>query len=190
METPVKVFSVKEHVKYLLTAYGQCLLNLVFILWLHKIDMPCSQVAVVAAEGTSVVLMFSKKRRWLSYHSPFSSAEESPAFHWWHCVSVALFSWTAYVLLCPALWHCAAKQGSRKWKQFHVDQMQSGTCIWRDGAGVTVTVTAWGLLHEQSSVSVSNLRQPSSCDTFQRCLQEGDKLTLVTLASPWGEKSS
>lgn len=39
-------------------------------------------------------------------------------------------------------------------------------------------------------VSVSNLSQPSSCDALQRCLQEGDKLTLVTLASPQGEKSS
>lgn len=47
--------------KYLMTTCGQCLLNLLFILWLHKIDIPCSQVAVVAAERTSVVVVLSKK---------------------------------------------------------------------------------------------------------------------------------
>lgn len=60
--------------------------------------MPCSQVAVVAAERTSVVLVFSEKEE-DSYHSPFSGVEESPAFCRCHCV----FSLCFLNSICAAL---------------------------------------------------------------------------------------
>lgn len=170
--------------KYLLTACGQCLLHLLFILWLHKIDMPCSQVSVVAAERTGVVLVFSKKKE-DSLITHLSVVLKNLLMTLCFCCFVF---WTAYVLLCPALWLCVAKQGSRKWEQLrcslglaYAEMEQVWLSLWLRGVSC---------MSSPACVSVSNLRQPSSCDTFQRCLQEGDKLTLVTLASPWGEKSS
>lgn len=139
---------------WLLTTFGQCLLNLVVTLWLHKAGVSCSWVAVVAVEGTSAVLAQRAGRR-LSCHLPFSSVEESSSFHWWCGLLLCFPNITRTCLPClVALGSgCTAKWWTRTWKCLHVAQMQSGTCTCKDGPGVTCRYNCLGVLHEHVRVS-------------------------------------
>lgn len=96
------------------------------------------------------VLFWVFKKRRLSYHSPVSSVEESPD----DIVFLLLCFLNSICAALPCPVALCSQTGEQKMGTAPRGSDAGGTCICRDGAGVTVTVTAWGLLHEQSSVCV------------------------------------